>query len=72
MEISQNDTVLNYLNGKGHTITTLEAMQRWGIMRLGARIYDLKRQGHKIKSETVEVYNRFGDKCRVARYILLK
>lgn len=31
-------------------ITSLEAMERYGIMRLGARIYDLKKQGYPIKT----------------------
>lgn len=69
--MSQNEMVLNWLKGK-HKLTPLEAMQRWGIMRLGARIYDLKRQGYKIKAETVQVYNRFGDRCKVAQYSLSK
>lgn len=69
MSKSQNETVLNWLKGK-HDLTPLEAYQRWGIQRLGARVYDLKHEGHKIKSEMVDVYNRCGGKCRVARYTL--
>lgn len=71
MSKTQNETVLNWLKGN-HDLTPLDAYNRWGIQRLGARVYDLKRDGHKIKSEMVEVYNRFGDKCRVARYSMYK
>lgn len=69
MSKTQNETVLNWLKGK-RAITQLEAGDRWGIQRLGARVHDLRKAGHKIKSEMVDVYNRFGDKCRVARYTL--
>ena len=71
MSKTQNETVLNWLKGK-NSITPLEALEKWGVLRLGARIYDLRDQGHKIKSEMVEVRNRFGDLCRVAKYSLTK
>ncbi|MDR0233495.1 MAG: helix-turn-helix domain-containing protein [Zoogloeaceae bacterium] len=51
-------------------ITPLEALEELGIFRLGGRIYDLKRQGHRIISEMVEVTNRHGKPCHVARYSL--
>ena len=39
-------------------------------MRLGARIYDLTRRGHKITRSMEANYNRFGSKVRYARYSL--
>lgn len=70
MSKTQKEHVLNWLKGnKGrNTLTTLEAIQKWGITRLPDRIRDLKLDGHKFNREMVSVYNRFGDKCRVARY----
>ena len=49
--MTQNEQVLKHLldNKK---ITSLEAVERYGIMRLGARIYDLKKQGYPIKTYT--------------------
>ena len=50
--MSQNEAVLSYLKA-GNALTPLDALQRFGIMRLGARCYELKRQGHPIVSEMV-------------------
>jgi hypothetical protein len=47
---SQNKRVLDWLKS-GQTLTAAAAASYWGIYRLSARIYDLKRQGHAIKSE---------------------
>lgn len=43
----QTDKVLAHLLA-GHTITPLEALGVFQIFRLAARIYDLKKKGHKI------------------------
>lgn len=53
-------------------ITPLEAWSELGIYRLGARVYDLKEQGHEITKELVSVTNRMGEECRVAQYTLLR
>ena len=37
----------------GDKLTPLDALNRFGCLRLGARIYDLKKQGFSIKSKTV-------------------
>jgi hypothetical protein len=63
--MTQADQILHYLKG-GNKITPLTALKRFGCLRLGARIWDLKRDGVKIKSELVEV----GENKRVARYSL--
>ena len=47
---SQNRQVLAWLKS-GQTLTASQAANYFGIYRLSARIYDLKRQGHAIKSE---------------------
>jgi hypothetical protein len=39
---------------KGKKITPLKALKEFGCLRLGARIWDLKRMGHKIESDLVE------------------
>ena len=53
-------------------ITPMEAWQELGVYRLAARVKDLKDAGHKIVKQTVNVANRFGESCRVARYSLEK
>lgn len=52
------------------SITSLEAMSEYGIMRLASRINDLKRQGMPIVTETVTGRNRYGEITRYARYKL--
>ena len=67
MGMTQNDRLLSWLQS-GRSITQREADELWGCTRLGARVYDLKKKGHRIISERVDGVNRFGDKCHFARY----
>ena len=69
--ISQNDQVLWYMREYG-SITPKEATDGFGIMRLGARIWELKEEGFNIKREMIAVKNRFGRECRVARYSIIE
>lgn len=50
----------------GARVTPLVALRRFGCMRLGARIYELKRQGHKIESRMRETAR--GSKKYVKEY----
>lgn len=67
---TQCNDVLKYLKEHG-SITIYEAVYKLGITRLGARIWDLKRQGYMFSSELVEVTKRDGTKTRVKQYTLL-
>lgn len=49
---SQNIRLYNWLM-KGHTITALEALQRFGTLRLAARVWELRQDGLKIDGERV-------------------
>ena len=62
--MSQNQSVLRWLK-KGRTLTACEAAERLNIWRLGARCWDLRRQGHRIIAERVQ-----RGKVRFARYRL--
>ncbi len=64
MKRSQSDAILSYLKG-GHSLTPLEALRRFGCMRLAARCADLRDAGYRVRSRMVRV----GQK-RVARYWL--
>lgn len=66
---SQKELVLEYMERYG-SITPLEAQREIGCMRLGARIWDLRRDGYDIVSEMVEVQTRGNGKAWVARYRL--
>lgn len=67
--MSQTKQILHHMERYG-SITALEAMQEYGCMRLGARVWDLRQDGHRILREMVEGRNRFGDATRFARYRL--
>lgn len=60
--------ILKYLK-TFKNITSLEAINMFGETRLSARIYDLKKQGYRFKTETVRVMSRDGW-TYVARYTL--
>ena len=65
--MSQNSRILDYMIAHG-SISPLEAMNELGVMRLGARIFELKEQAHPIETVMVEGTNRFGETTRYARY----
>lgn len=67
--MTQTEQVLRHLQDYG-SITQVEAIRDYGIMRLGARIWDLKRQGHVIFTERETGMNRYGEKTAYARYRL--
>lgn len=51
--MSQNEKILNHLK-QGRTLTPLEALHRFGCLRLAARVNDIKRMGHNIAARKVE------------------
>lgn len=48
----QNEAILKDLQ-KGKKITPLQALNDYGSFRLGARIWELKREGHKIDMQLI-------------------
>lgn len=67
--MTQCDMILQYMQDEGG-ITPWEAMKEFGCMRLGARIYDLKKRGHGIERTLVADVNRYGKRVQYARYTL--
>lgn len=67
--MTQTERLKQYLK-KHRWIEPFTAWKELGIYRLGARIYDLKKQGLPIRRGNMGVLNRFGEKCYVAKYIL--
>lgn len=49
---SQTDRILEYMLS-GKSITPLEALNKFGCLRLGARIADIKAKGYLVYSEFV-------------------
>lgn len=63
---SQSAEILAYLQ-TGRSITPLEALNKFGCFRLGARCWDLRKAGYEIKSEMIEEHGK-----RFAKYSLEK
>ncbi len=66
---NQKERILDYMKEHGG-ITDVEAYNRLAIRRLGARIYDLKADGHGIVSETIKAKNRYDQPVRITKYML--
>ena len=69
MKITQCDKVLRHLRDHG-SITAVEAFSEYGILRLAARISDLKERGHNITSEIKHGKNRYEEPVHYSVYRL--
>ena len=69
--MTQSERVLRHLKDYG-SITPVDALRDYDIMRRGARIWDLKRQGHVISTEREEGVNRYGERTAYARYRMVR
>lgn len=67
--MTQSERIVRHLREHG-SITSLEALEDYGIMRLASRVADLKKAGVPIRREMVCRKNRYGDKVAFARYWL--
>lgn len=66
---TQRTRILNHLDKFG-SITSLEAMQLYGIMRLASRISELRKSGYDIETVTEKGKNRYGEDTAYARYVM--
>lgn len=66
---AQRNMVLAHLEKYG-SITPKQAEERYGIMRLGARIFELREIGYPIMTTMQKSKNRFGVETAYAKYIL--
>lgn len=69
--MTQNDMILDFLKTHSEGITPKEASERFGCMRLSARISDLREMGYNITTESETRKNRFGNYATYARYKLV-
>lgn len=67
--MTQCEKIIRVLEDSG-SITSWEAMQEFGIMRLASRINDLKKAGYNIDREMIKSTNRYGETVRYAKYTL--
>ena len=66
---SQYNMVFNHLTKKG-SINTKEAVDLYGVLRLGALIYNLRAGGMSIETTAYTFLNQNGRKSRIAKYVL--
>jgi Helix-turn-helix domain len=62
--MTQCERILKHLES-GQPLSPLEALRRYGCLRLAARISDLRSRGHEIETQFV----RHGSRC-YAKYLL--
>ena len=68
-KLTQCDRIIRHLKDHG-SITSLEAMSEYGIMRLASRITDLKGMGYPILSERMTGKNRYNETTSYSIYRL--
>jgi hypothetical protein len=61
---TQKKEILAHLE-KGKTITSLMAFKQFGCTRLAARVLDLRRDGHPVKSERISVNGKHVSKYSI-------
>jgi len=67
--MSQQTQVLNHL--KKEPLTPLVALRKYGTLRLAAIVFNLRDEGHNIKTDIVNVGTKRNTKY-VAQYSLIK
>lgn len=70
-KLTQKEKIIRHLEAFD-TITPMEAIQDYGIMRLASRISELRKAGYFIITDMVYGLNRFQEKTRYAKYRLEK
>lgn len=68
--MTQNEMVLEYMKTFG-SITPAEAYEQLGIMRLPARVHELRKAGYNIVTERVSKRKWYGKIVTFARYRLV-
>lgn len=69
MKINQKQRIINYMRQFG-SITSWEAYQDLGVMQLGARIDQLKKDGYEFRTKWEIKKNRFNEEVSFKRYYL--
>lgn len=69
IKMTQCEKIVRHLQDHG-TISSLEAINEYGILRLASRVNDLKRRGYNIVGEIKTGRNRYGEKTSFKVYKL--
>lgn len=68
-KMTQKDRILKYLHDFG-SISPVEAFEELGVMRLAARIAEIRESGNLVFTVNESKKNRYGEYCTYARYFL--
>ena len=66
--MTQEKRTLKYFQTHKKGLTALDFLTKLGIYRASDVVYKLRKDGHDIRTDYVNVKNRFGETCRVAYY----
>lgn len=66
---NQREIIMEHLKKFG-SITPIEALYEYGIMRLASRICELRKMGANIQDETFYYTNRVGQQKHFSKYFL--
>lgn len=69
MKVTQKERIIQYMRKFG-SISSWEAYSDLGITQLGARIDQLKKEGHEFRTEWENNKNRYGEPVSYKRYYL--
>lgn len=69
-QMKQSERVLAYMK-QGFPLTSLEALEKLGIISFPKRICELRKQGYNIAQKRITVKNRYGNKLSVNEYWLV-
>lgn len=67
MSMKQSELILKYIEDFG-SISSWEAYQDLGVTQLGARIFELEKQGVEFHREMVRTTNRRGEPTHYMKY----
>ena len=67
--MTQKERITRHLEDYGE-ITSLDAFREYGITRLAAVVCDMRKDGMDVRTDIVEMTNRYGEPTRFARYTL--
>ena len=70
-KMSQSKVVLKHLQS-GKELSQLEATERYGILRLGAIIFNLRKEGYNISTRIEHSPNRYGNVSNYGVYKLIE
>lgn len=69
--MNQTTIILDWLK-RGHRITSFQAFSMFGVTRLSAKIFEIKKAGYNIQWNIIEKTNQFGNKVRYKEYFLVE